>query len=273
MHLRQFAATLVVVTAVTLVGCTIDSRPPQPKTPGPALPAGNDPFSIEVRRGAAILDATGDSLPGHVGNGLRCTSCHLDGGTREVLGWRGAYGRFPQYRSRSASVQVVEDRVNDCLARSLNGKRLPADTAPMKAIVSYLAWMSRDVSPAPGTSGPKLIAGFEELVPDTAAGRQVYETTCARCHGANGEGTSLATPVWGPRSYNIGAGMARYRSAAAFIQANMPHDAPGTLDRHQAIDVAGYINGHPRPDFAGKQNDWPRGDAPGDTPYPTVTRP
>jgi thiosulfate dehydrogenase len=273
MHLRQFATVLILATPVTLAGCSIDRRPPQTQPAGPTLPDGSDPFSVEVRRGAAILGATRDSLPGHVGNGLRCTSCHLDGGTREVLGWRGAYARFPQYRARSGTVQVIEDRVNDCLERSLNGKRLPADTAPMKAIVSYLAWMSRDVAPAPGTSGPKLIAGFEELVPDTAAGRAVYEASCARCHGEHGAGTALATPVWGPRAYNIGAGMARYRSAAAFIQANMPHDLPGTLDRQQAIDVAGYINGHPRPEFAGTRNDWPRGDAPGDAPYPTHARP
>jgi thiosulfate dehydrogenase len=273
MHLRQFAATLTLIASLGLVGCSIDRRPPQPKSTGPVLPEGNDPFSIEVRRGAAIVNATRDSLPGHVGNRLRCTSCHLDGGSREVLGWKGAYARFPQYRARSGSVQVVEDRVNDCLERSLHGRRLPADTAPMKAIVSYLAWMSREAAPAPGTAGPKLIAGFEELTPDTAAGRLVYGTSCARCHGADGEGTPLATPVWGDGSYNIGAGMARYRSAAAFIQANMPHDLPGTLDRQQAIDVAGFINGHPRPDFAGTRNDWPRGDAPGDTPYRTLTRP
>jgi thiosulfate dehydrogenase len=273
MHYSQFAKVAILVTTVAIAGCSFSRRPPPQKSAGPALPEGNDPFSIEVRRGAAILNATRDSLPGHVGNALRCTSCHLDGGTREVLGWRGAYARFPQYRSRSASVQVVEDRVNDCLERSLNGTRLPADTAPMKAIVSYLAWMSRDLPVTPSASGERLTAGFDSLVPDAALGRVVYGTTCARCHGENGEGTVLATPLWGPRSYNIGAGMARFRSAAAFIQANMPYDGAVVLTRRQAIDVAGYINGHPRPDFAGKTHDWPRGDAPGDSPYPTHARP
>lgn len=265
-----------VVIAVTfpalLAGCGIERRPPvEAPAKGPevvTLPTGDDPFSIEVRRGAAILSATHDSLPKQVGNGLRCTSCHLDGGTHEVLGWKGSYARFPQYRTRSASIQTIEDRVNDCFERSLAGKALPADTAPMKAIVAYLAWMSKEVPLTPSVT-PKLTVGFDSLVPDSAAGGQLFAAECARCHGPDGQGTALATPLWGPRSYNIGAGMARYRTAAAFIHANMPYDRAGVLTRQQAIDVASFINGHPRPDLAGKENDWPKGGAPADAPYVT----
>ena len=271
----QGSRHLVIAATLTtlLAGCHFDRKPPAaPSVTAQGareLPAGNDPFSVEVRRGAAILNATRDSLPGHVGNALRCTSCHLDGGNREVLGLVGAYARFPQYRARTASVQVVEDRINDCFERSMAGKRMPADTAPMKAIVSYLAWMSSDVPVTPSVAGPKLTAGFDSLTPDTVAGRKVFETICAKCHGVDGDGTALATPLWGPRSYNIGAGMARYRTAAAFIHANMPNDRPGTLTRQEAIDVAGFIDGRPRPDFAGKEKDWPKGDAPADAPYVT----
>lgn len=271
---QKARGVLIAVTyAALLAGCEFSSRPPSAapeKDQGVVtLPTGDDPFSVEVRRGLAILNATRDSLPRQVGNALRCTSCHLDGGTHEVLGWKGAYARFPQYRARSASVQTIEDRVNDCLERSLAGKRIPADTAPMKAMVAYLAWMSRDVPVTPSAGGERITAGFDSLVPDTAAGRALFEAECARCHGPDGNGTVLATPVWGQRSYNIGAGMARQRTAAAFIHANMPYDRAGTLTRQQATDVAGFINGHPRPDFAGKTNDWPKGDAPADAPYVT----
>ena len=65
------------------------------------------------------------------------------------------------------------------------------------------------------------------------------------------------------------AGMARYRTAAAFIHANMPRDLPGTLSRQDALDLAAFIDSRPRPDFAGKSKDWPRGGAPADTPYRT----
>ena len=63
--------------------------------------------------------------------------------------------------------------------------------------------------------------------------------------------------------------MARYRTAAAFIRANMPRTAPGSLSLQEALDVAAYIDGQPRPDFAGKARDWPRGGAPIDAPYTT----
>ena len=46
------------------------------------IPAG--PLGAAIRRGQALLLATRDSLPGHVGNALRCVSCHLDERRRPV---------------------------------------------------------------------------------------------------------------------------------------------------------------------------------------------
>jgi cytochrome c len=54
-------------------------------------------------------------------------------------------------------------------------------------------------------------------------------------------------PVWGPRSYNWGAGMARINNAAGFIKANMPLSEGGKLTIQQAWDVAAYVDGKPRP--------------------------
>jgi thiosulfate dehydrogenase len=254
------------------LACKVRTAPPAapPAAAAELLePDGADPFSVEVRRGRAILNATRDSLPGNVGNALRCTSCHLQDGTREVLGWEGVYARYPQYRSRSATVQTFEDRINDCLERSMAGRVLRADTAPMRAMVAYFAWRSRNAPVTPSVAGPSITRPFEGLTPDTAAGRRLFEVECARCHGPDGEGTVLATPLWGPRSFTIGAGMVRFRTAAAFIHANMPFDRPGTLTPQQAVDVAGFVTSRPRPDFAAKGRDWPQGGAPKDTPYAT----
>ena len=110
---------------------------------------------------------------------------------------------------------------------------------------------------------------FEGLKPDPAAGRETFRTGCARCHGDTGQGTPVAPPVWGPQSYNVGAGMARVRTAASFIRGNMPFDQPGSLNDQQALDVAAYVNAQPRPDFPGKELDWPNGDPPPDVAYPT----
>lgn len=274
MHGAVGVGALLLVVG-SLGACQVDRRPPAPAAPVVQVdPPADHPLRAEILRGHAILEATAESLPHHVGNALRCTSCHLDGGTSEVLGWKGAYARYPQYRSRGDAIQTIEDRINDCLERSMNGHRLPADTAPMKAMVAYLAWLSRDVPVSGALAGTgRITAPFDSLRPDTARGAAFFAAECARCHGPNGEGTAVATPLWGPRSFNIGAGMARYRTAAAFILANMPRDRAGSLTRQQALDVAAFIDGHPRPDFAGKEHDWPRGDAPKDTPYRTLSTP
>lgn len=181
----------------------------------------------------------------------------------------GTYARYPQYRSRSNSVETIEYRVNDCFRRSMNGRPLAADARDMRDIVAYLAFLSRDVPLRPG--GPRRsLDQWGTLRADTAAGRAVYAATCARCHGATGGGSPAAPPVWGPASYNIGAGMARVRTAAAFIKENMPFDRPGSLTDQQAYDVAAFVNARPRPDFPDKIYDWPNGDAPPDVAYHTL---
>src|SRR6266705_729888 len=109
----------------------------------PAIPDG--PLGAAIQRGRALLLATRDSLPAHVGNRLRCTSCHLDEGRRATGSLVGAYARYPQYRPRSATVETIEYRVNDCFRRSMNGTPLASDGGDMRDIVAYLWFLSRDV--------------------------------------------------------------------------------------------------------------------------------
>jgi thiosulfate dehydrogenase len=229
-----------------------------------------------IRRGRAILANTRDSLPSYVGNTLRCTSCHLDDGRRkDALPWVGVLARFPQYRPRNAQVNQIDDRINDCFQRSLAGRALPHDSDALRDIVHYLRFLSHDIPYGARLEGQGAPAVTAEAG-DTARGAVVYAGTCARCHGANGQGTPLAPPVWGDGAYTIGAGMGRPRTAAAFIRANMPLDQPvgtRTLDAQQALDVASYINAQPRRDFAPKGRDWPFGGAPADVPYETASRP
>jgi thiosulfate dehydrogenase len=280
----------VVGVVLLTSACAAPPAPPKPDSAvvAPAVPAAfrvpadseipSGPLGQSIRRGRAMLAATRDSLPANVGNDLRCLSCHLDAGTRPGASpWVGVYSRFPQYRSRGARVITIQDRVNGCFQRSMNGKPLPVDGRDMTDIVAYLAFLSRGVAPPGDVPGQ----GFRKVGPlpgDSARGHLVFVGQCARCHGANGEGLpnpdptaepARYPPLWGPRSFNIGAGMARLRTAASFIRDNMPFDRPGTLTDQEAYDVATYLVSRPRPDFAGKENDWPRGDAPPDAAYPT----
>ena len=223
-----------------------------------------------MRRGRAILLATRDSLPDHVGNRLRCTSCHLDAGRRESGTWIGVFARYPQYRPRSGVVETIEFRVNDCFRRSMNGTVLDPASTEMRDIMAYFAFLSRGTPiGAPAAPAGARAQRWSAFKADTAAGARVFSAICAKCHGGGGEGTATAPPVWGPHSYNVGAGMTRVRTAADFISRNMPFDAPGTLTDQQAFDVAAYVNAQPRPDYRGKENDWPNGDPPPDVAYPT----
>ena len=225
-------------------------------------------LGASIRRGRALLNATRDSLPQHVGNELRCTSCHLnDGRQANAIPWVGVYARFPQYRSRNDDVNVLADRINDCFQRSMNGTALPADGQAMKDMIAYMAFLSRGYAVGSDVEGQ----GLPDLAPlpgDTARGAEVFASTCVACHGADGQGTPAAPALWGPDSYNIGAGMSRLRTAASFIKHNMPFGNPNLTDQ-QAFDVAAYINAQPRPDYPGKENDWPKGNPPPDAAYPT----
>ena len=230
----------------------------------------NDDLGRSIRRGQALLRATRDSLPDHVGNRLRCVSCHPDDGRRaNAMPWIGVYSRFPQYRARSGGVDLLEDRINDCFRRSMNGKALEPASREMRDIVSYMAFLSRGI-PVGATVEGQGLPKLSVTAGDTLAGAALFKTSCAACHGADGQGTAIATPLWGSQSFNIAAGMARARTAASFIRYNMPFDKPGSLTDQQAFDLARYVTSRPRPDFAGKELDWPRGDPPPDAAYETT---
>ena len=237
-----------------------------------AMPAG--PLGESIRLGQHVLTQTQVFAKAYVGNGLNCTSCHLNAGrTPNAAPWVGIHAVFPEYRSRSGSVNSLQDRVNDCFIRSLNGKPLPPNSVEMQGIVAYMAWLSKGVPTGVEVEG----RGFRRIaashVPDEAHGKQVFAEKCTACHGADGQGLPAADggyafpPLWGPRSFNIGAGMARLGNASAFVRWNMPLGQGGSLSDEEALDVAAYFTRQPRPDFADKGKDWPKGDKPADARY------
>jgi thiosulfate dehydrogenase len=277
----------LVVACLAAVGCSDKPQPaPQsaPSTSSADKPVGKAvPFRIpseseitdsttlaSIRRGRALIRNTRDSLPHNVRARLNCTNCHTQDGTvADAMPLVGVYSRFPQYRPRSGRIDLLEDRINDCFERSMNGKAIPVNSSEMRDMVTYMAFLSRGFPPGSEMKGqgvPKL----DPLPGDSARGHQVFLANCARCHNVDGGGNSAIPPLWGKESFNIGAGMARLRTAAAFIHQVMPLDKPKTLTPQQAFDVATYITTRPRPDFKGKERDWPKGGAPPDVAYPTL---
>ncbi len=268
------------VAAMTVLSAPLVAQP-SAKTVAPfkppvdsEIPSG--PVGDSIRLGQRILSQTQQSAKGYVGNGLNCTSCHLQGGRVQYAApWVGLWAVFPEYRSRNAQVNSLEERVNDCFRRSMNGKPLPYDSPEMVGILSYIWWLSKGVPTGMDVEG----RGFARIKlpegqkPDPENGKAVYAAKCASCHGKDGQGMNgpkgeyLFPALWGPKSFNIGAGMARLNNATAFVKANMPLGQGNTLTDKEAFDVAAYFTQQPRPDFAAKVKDWPKGDKPVDARY------
>jgi thiosulfate dehydrogenase len=244
------------------------NRAPDPAT----IPEG--PLGDAIRRGQQLVTHTRDELPEHVGADLNCTSCHLKGGTVPDAGpWVGLPGEFPEYRARNDKVVTLEGRVNDCFERSMNGEPLDPAGQDMTAIVAYMTWLSKDVPVGVPVEGRGFAKIADPPQADPERGEALYAQKCAACHGAGGQGLDgpdgsyLYPPLWGDRTFNIGAGMARLDTAAAFVHDNMPLGQGGTLTEQEAYDVAAYFTTQPRPDFAGKAQDWPKGNKPRDARY------
>jgi thiosulfate dehydrogenase len=264
------AACCGVAAAQPAAGKPAGFDPPAEKD----VPAG--PMGDAIRLGQKVLTETQTHAKAYVGNGLNCTSCHLDGGRKpHAAPWVGLWAVFPEYRSRNAQVNSLQERINDCFRRSMNGKPLPMDSPEMAGALAYIWWLSRGVPTGTEVEGRGFlrIALPEGAKPDPENGKAVYAAKCAACHGANGEGRTgpkgeyLFPALWGPKSFNIGAGMARLNNAAAFVKANMPIGQENSLTDQEAFDVAAYFTRQPRPDFAAKGRDWPKGNRPPDARY------
>ena len=227
-----------------------------------------DSLGAAIRRGLALMMHAPDSLPAHAPGKISCTNCHLQAGrSPDASSLVGTFARYPKYLERTGAVVGLADRINYCFTRSLAGTKLPPDSREMQDIIAYLAFLSRGIPvgshAADGAGGREL----PQLVGDTVRGAEVYRTACAACHGPDGEGLPGFPALWGPKSYSVGASMARQGRAASFIWNNMPFGNPRSLTEQQAFDVAAYINSKPRPDSPGKELDWPHGGAPKDVPY------
>jgi len=215
----------------------------------------DDEFGKVVRQGMRIFVNTPAEAGAFIGNNLNCASCHLDAGRRPKSAplWA-AYVLYPAYRSKNGHVNTLAERLQGCFKYSMNGKAPDAQDPIMVALQTYMYWLARG---AP--TGVKLAGqGYPKLPEpprpaDYVRGQAVYAQNCALCHGENGGGQKTAKgqwvfpALWGPDSFNWGAGMHQISNAASFIKHNMPLGQDGLLSDQEAWDVAYYMNAHERP--------------------------
>lgn len=203
-----------------------------------------------------------------ISNGLNCQNCHLDAGTRL---WGNNFGAvsatYPKLRNRSGMTESIVKRVNDCFERSMNGTPPDSGSREMQAMIAYMQWLGKGVPKGKQPLGSGQIKlPYLDRAADPEKGKRVYIEKCQLCHGADGQGQRdplgngyLYPPLWGPESYNTGAGLYRLSGFASFAKHNMPFGVTfqsAELSDEEAWDVAAYVNSQPRPskEF---DADWP----------------
>ena len=160
---------------------------------------------------------------------------------------------------------------------------LALDAPEMKAFTTYIAFLSRGVPIGAQIEGAAVLQG---AVPnrraDVEAGSGVFDAKCAVCHGSDGLGKRLGQrgdaqgytfpPLWGPDSFNNGAGMNRLLTATRFVRQNIPLGASHTatlLNDDEAYDVMAFVLSRPRPVKAHLEADFPaRWNKPIDAAFP-----
>jgi thiosulfate dehydrogenase len=254
----------------------------------------NDPslddskLSNEIRWGFKIFTNTPQEAPQFAPGKISCNNCHLNGGQRErSLPLVGIAGAFPEYNKRSGRLYSLGDRIVDCFVRSENGtgvieseedrEALPTTTSKeVLAVSAYLTWLAKgyEVGKSPSWRGQNTI-DQAKLIPvdklDPKKGEALFMEHCSNCHGEHGQGVFIgdkrAGPLWGPDSWNDGAGAARVYTLAGIIRYSMPYLNPGSLTDEDVQHVAAFIDSQPRPAYPFKQQDYRTEKLPPDSVY------
>ncbi|CCB86057.1 c-type cytochrome [Parachlamydia acanthamoebae] len=206
-----------------------------------------------VMQGFRILFDTKKHAPQYAGDEISCTNCHFNcgntfGGENNGISLVGVTKKYPRAILDNPHY-TLEERINACFTKSLNGKPVPLKSKEMKAMIAYLEWISKGVSNQAPWLGLKKLRSH--AIPNAEKGNALYQQHCAACHGKDGEGQLRPDnlkypPLWGNHSFNQAAGMNDLPTLAAFIYDNMPYQEP-RLTVEEVLDIAAYITSQPRP--------------------------
>jgi hypothetical protein len=167
-----------------------------------------DAYGKTVRAGRDLIVHTAETIgpdaaaPAmrYSGNGLECQSCHLNAGTTKfALPLAGVWGVFPVFIGRENEVRTLEERIDGCMERSMNGHALPIGGPQMKAMLAYIKFISTGVPTGQsiaGRSTPPLPLPL--VASDPRHGAQVFAATSFRRCGDRTASTTAR--VWRGRS-------------------------------------------------------------------------
>ena len=235
-----------------------------------------------IKWGFRIFTDTFAAAPQFARAKVSCANCHLNAGQRErALPIVGVAAVFPEHNKRSGRSYVLTDRIIDCFIRSENGTATPdalptAASREVQAVAAYIDWISRgyEQGKSPAWRGQNTLAS-SKLIPidrlDPRNGERLFAEKCTACHGFDGQGVWIgdkkAGPLWGPDSWNDGAGAARVYTLAGIIRYAMPYLDPGSLTDEEAQEIAAFITSKPRPTYPFKANDYRTSPLPPDAVY------
>ncbi|WP_458185589.1 c-type cytochrome [Haladaptatus sp. NG-WS-4] len=230
-----------------------------------------------VKYGRKLFANTSGELPNKTGTSrMSCANCHGGGSLPTAKGMVGqdidmiplvgTAAGYPEWTGRTSRMRDMRQRIQGCFLRSMNTdpENIPAyDSREMQAMEVYLVWLAKGtpVQKVPYWRHIRKPEGDEEVpVPNInpVRGAELYLENCASCHGKDGQGTpGQYPPLWGPDSFNDGAGMGRVYTAAGFIREAMPYGSAHELTNWRDVqDVAGFMNAHERPHLARQPKDW-----------------
>jgi thiosulfate dehydrogenase len=255
-----------------------------PKNPLSDSTLDDSPLSKQIRWGFQIFMNTPVEAARFTKNKVSCNNCHLNAGQRErAMPLVGVAAIFPEYNKRAGRLFSLEERIVGCFLRSENAAgdeaavgtnhigRTGEGTVPnpnskeIMALSAYLTWLSQGYPV--GESPPwrkKNAIPRDKLVPlealDPKKGEALFTEKCTNCHGKDGQGVQIgdkkAGPLWGPDSWNDGAGAARTYTLAGIIRYMMPYLEPGGLTDEEAQHIAAFINSQLRPVYPNKEQDY-----------------
>jgi len=268
-----------------------------PKNPLTDASLDDSKLANEIRTGFRIFTNTPAEAARFTPSRISCSNCHLNGGQRErSLPLVGVAAMFPEYNRRSGRLYTLGDRIVDCFLRSENatgvlgpesagdghsgGEEVDALPSPTSrevlAIAAYITWLARgtEVGRNPPWRGQNTIP-MESLVPvdklDPRKGEALFTERCTSCHGVDGQGVAIGDkkpgPLWGPDSWNDGAGASRVYTLAGIIRYAMPYLDPGSLTDEEAQQLAAFIDSRPRPAYPFKSQDYRADKLPADSVY------
>ena len=266
-----------------------------PRNPTTDATLDDSRLSKEIRWGYRIFTNTPAEAPRFAPGRGSCNNCHLNAGQRErALPLVNVAGLFPEYNRRAGRLISLGDRIVDCFLRSENATariqmhgdgnveqedpdELPSPTSrEVLALSAFLTWLSRgaEVGKIPSWRGQNTIP-TSALIPvnklDQRKGETIFTERCTSCHGADGQGVTVGDkrpgPLWGPDSWNDGAGAARVYTLAGIIRYTMPYLDPGNLSDADAQNLSAFINSKPRPSYPFKDQDYLTEPLPPDSVY------